>query len=111
MAEYNLNQKQEEFYGRFNELQAQISEEQSTEAREEMMTETDMEMAAEVHDLALALYRYYTYGEESDLIQNVKGTSPIVPVVIILALLLAAILFGYRAYKGRQKRNREENSI
>ena len=74
------------------------------------MTQADKEMAAEVHDLALALYRYYTYGEESDLIQNVKGTSPIVPIVIILALLLLAILFGYRAYKGRQKKDREAGS-
>ena len=72
------------------------------------MTEADKEMAAEVHDLAMALYRYYTYGEKSDLIQNVKGTSPIVPIVVILAFLLAAILFGYRAYKGRQKRDRQE---
>ena len=68
-----------EFFERFNALQAQISEEQSPKAREEIMTEADKEMAAEVHDLAMALYRYYTYGEKSDLIQNVKGTSPIVP--------------------------------
>ena len=108
LAEYNLKQKQEEFFERFNALQAQISEEQSTKAREEIMTEADKEMAAEVHDLAMALYRYYTYGEKSDLIQNVKGTSPIVPDVVILAFLLAAILFGYRAYKGRQKRDRQE---
>ena len=108
LAEYNLKQKQEEFFERFNALQAQISEEQSTKAREEIMTEADKEMAAEVHDLAMALYRYYTYGEKSDLIQNVKGTSPIVPIVVILAFLLAAILFGYRAYKGRQKRDRQE---
>ena len=71
------------------------------------MTQADKEMAAEVHDLALALYRYYTYGEKSDLIQNVKGKAPVLPIVIIPALLLAAILFGYRAYKGRQK-NRQE---
>ena len=41
------------------------------------MTQADKEMAAEVHDLALALYRYYTYGEKSDLIQNVKGKAPV----------------------------------
>ena len=111
LAEYNLKQKQEEFFERFNALQAQISEEQSTKAREEIMTEADKEMAAEVHDLAMALYRYYTYGEKSDLIQNVKGTSPIVPIVVILAFLLAAILFGYRAYKGRQKRDRQEKKV
>ena len=38
------------------------------EKREEIMTEADMEMAAQVHDLALALYRFYAYGEESGLI-------------------------------------------
>ena len=36
--------------------------------REKLMTAADMEMASQVHDVALALYRYYTCGEESELI-------------------------------------------
>ncbi|MBR6444004.1 MAG: C69 family dipeptidase [Firmicutes bacterium] len=109
LAEYNLRQKQDEFITRFDELQTQIAKESSIKAREEIMTQADMEMAEEVHDLALSLYRYYTYGEESDLIQDVKGTSPVVPIVIVIALLLvAAAGFGYRVYKGRQKRMNQQ---
>lgn len=42
------------------------------EAREEIMTKADMEMAAQAHDLALALYRYFTYGEDSKLIKGIE---------------------------------------
>lgn len=33
------------------------------------MTGSIIEMSKEVHDLALALYRHLTYGEESELIK------------------------------------------
>ena len=55
------------------------------------MTEADKEMAAQVHDLALALYRYYTYGEDSDLIQGADKKFPVVPLVIVILLLAAAV--------------------
>lgn len=106
LAQTNLQRKQDEFITRFGDLQKEIAEEASPEAREQIMTQADMEMAEEVHDLALALYRYYTYGEESDLIQDTGKKSPVIPVAIILALLLAAVLFGYRAYKGKQKQSK-----
>jgi dipeptidase len=70
IAENNLKNLQGEFVRRFSVLSKEIREENSIEAREEMMTRADMEMAAQAHDLALALYRYYTYGEESDLISR-----------------------------------------
>ena len=38
------------------------------------MTAANMEMAAQVHDLALALYRFYTYGEASALIDHSTAT-------------------------------------
>lgn len=51
---------QEEFIARFAELSKQIEAEPSDEVREQIMTQADMDMASQVHDLALNLYRYYT---------------------------------------------------
>lgn len=104
LAEYNLQQKQEAFIERFGALQTEIAEEPSDEGREELMTQADMEMAAEAHDLALALYRSFYYGEDSGLLQDAKGKTPVVPIIIILALLLAVILIVFRVYKGKRKR-------
>lgn len=103
LTEYNFQRLQEEFISQFSDLQAEIKAETSTATREKTMTEADMEMAAQVHDLALALYRYYTYGEESDLIQPVSsadsagqksdGSSwPVLPIVIVVALALIGFI-------------------
>lgn len=97
LAEDNLQSLQQDLVTRFDELSEEIREESSQEAREELMTNADMEMAQEVHDLALALYRYFTNGEESDLISNGEKHFPIVPVVIVLAVLAAAAI-AWRAY-------------
>lgn len=91
LAEDNLQALQGEFVSRFDELSTEIKAESSTETREEIMTEADKEMAAQVHDLALALYRYYTYGEDSDLIQGADKKFPVVPLVIVILLLAAAV--------------------
>ena len=91
LAEDNLQALQGEFVTRFDELSTEIKAESSTETREEIMTEADKEMAAQVHDLALALYRYYTYGEDSDLIQGADKKFPVVPLVIVILLLAAAV--------------------
>ena len=71
LAEDNLHSLQQAFVSRFGELSDEIRAETSTAAREELMTNADMEMASQAHDLALALYRYYTYDEASPLIQGV----------------------------------------
>ena len=71
LAEDNLHNLQQAFVSRFGELSDEIRAETSTTAREELMTNADMEMASQAHDLALALYRYYTYDEASPLIQGV----------------------------------------
>ena len=55
LAEHRLQKLQMEFMSRFNDLTAEIRAMTSQKAREEIMTEADMEMAAQVHDLALAL--------------------------------------------------------
>ena len=91
LAEDNLQALQGEFVSRFDELSTEIKAESSTETREKIMTEADKEMAAQVHDLALALYRYYTYGEDSDLIQGAVQKFPIVPLIIVILLLAAAV--------------------
>ena len=91
LAEDNLQALQGEFVSRFDELSTEIKAESSTETREEIMTEADKEMAAQVHDLALALYRYYTYGEDSDLIQGADKKFTVVPLVIVILLLAAAV--------------------
>ena len=91
LAEDNLQALQGEFVSRFDELSTEIKAESSTETREKIMTEADKEMAAQVHDLALALYRYYTYGEDSDLIQGAVKKFPIVPLIIVILLLAAAV--------------------
>ena len=55
---------------RFGVLSEEIRDIGSIEAREEMMTKADMEMAEQAHDLALAFYRFYVYGENSSLIRE-----------------------------------------
>ena len=92
LAEDNLQVLQGEFVSRFDELSTEIKAESSATKREEIMTEADKEMAAQVHDLALALYRYYTYGEDSDLIQGADKKFPVVPLVICILLLAAAVV-------------------
>ena len=88
---------------RFDELSKEIREESSQEAREKLMTNADMEMAQEVHDLALALYRYFTGGEKSELIRSSEKHFPAVPVVIVLAALAAcAIAWRARIRKGNR---------
>ena len=71
LAEHNLQSLQEEFISRFDDLSVRLKEEETSDAREEIMTQADMEMAEQVHDLVLALYRYYTCGESSELIRAV----------------------------------------
>ena len=56
---------------RFRVLSEEIRDIESVEAREEMMTKADMEMAEQAHDLALALYRSFVYGENSGLIKEI----------------------------------------
>ena len=126
LAEYNLQMLQEDFIARFDALSEQIKSEPSEKAREEMMTKADMEMAEQAHDLALALYRNIAYGEDSDLIQavdqnagegagenagestgegagqNEKGF-PVVPLVIGILLLIAAVI-AVRAYYVKRSR-------
>ena len=58
LAEDKLHSLQQAFVTRFKELSDEIRAETSTTAREELMTNADMEMASQAHDLALALYRY-----------------------------------------------------
>ena len=126
LAEYNLQKLQEDFIARFDALSEQIKSEPSEKAREEMMTKADMEMAEQAHDLALALYRNIAYGEESDLIQAVDQSTgegagenagesagegagqnekgfPVVPLVIGILLLIAAVI-AVRAYYVKRSR-------
>lgn len=65
----NLARLQEAFEQEFETISADIAREESFEVRQSLMTDAAIEMSKEVHDLALALYRYLTYGESSDLIQ------------------------------------------
>lgn len=64
----NLARLQTEIEEEFKTIQAKIASEESLEARQALMTGSFIEMSKEVHDLALALYRHLTYGEESELI-------------------------------------------
>ncbi|MDO4859807.1 MAG: C69 family dipeptidase [Bacillota bacterium] len=99
LAEYNLQSLQEDFVDRFDDLSKEIKDESSVKEREKIMTEADKEMAAQVHDLALALYRNFTYGEESDLIRH-ETHFPAIPVAIVIALLAAAgIIWRIRSSK------------
>ena len=62
-------------------------------------------MASQAHDLALALYRYYTYGEESDLIAGKAKSFPTVPVITGIAVLAAIVcLFVYMFRKKKRSR-------
>ena len=110
LTDSNFQSLQGEFVSRFNELSKEIKGEPSVEAREEIMTEADMEMASQVHDTALALYRFYTDGETSDLIQgeeNVQRTDnsgsgfPVVPLVAGIIILAAAVI-TILAYRKRR---------
>ena len=101
LAEYNLQSLQEEFVEWFDELSVEIKAEPSTKVREKIMTNADKEMASQVHDLALALYRYFTYGEKSDLIQSEKY--PVKPLVIGILLLALAFLAGFALTRRRAK--------
>ena len=56
-ARNQLQTLQSAFVKRFDTLSAKLHEEKNPEIREEMMTEADMEMAEQAHDLALTLYR------------------------------------------------------
>jgi hypothetical protein len=66
IGEFRLRQLQEEFIKWFAALSEQIESEPSSEVREQIMTQADMEMASQVHDLALSLYRSYTSAELQD---------------------------------------------
>ncbi len=113
LTDSNFQSLQGEFVSRFDELSKVIKSESSVEAREETMTKADMEMASQVHDTALALYRFYTDGETSELIQgedNVQRTVnsdksgagfPVVPLVVGIIILAAAVL-AILAYRKRQ---------
>lgn len=59
-AENSLQTLQGELISRFDALSSQIKAETSASMREDMMTEANMEMAKQAHDLALDLYRDYT---------------------------------------------------
>ena len=65
----NLARLQAEIEEEFKTIQAKIASEESPEPRQALMTGSFIEMSKEVHDLALALYRHLTYGEESELIK------------------------------------------
>ena len=110
LTDSNFQSLQGEFVSRFDELSKVIKSEPSVEAREEIMTEADMEMASQVHDTALALYRFYTDGETSELIQgeeNVQRTDnsgsgfPVVPLVAGIIILAAAVI-AILAYRKRR---------
>ena len=102
LAEFNLQALQTEFVAQFEALQKEIHKAKSTKAREEIMTNADKEMAAQVQGLALALYKYYTTGEKSDLIQS-NNSFPVVPVVIITLILLIAIILIARRLRKHHK--------
>ena len=100
-AQEQLLNLQGDFETRFVELQEEIKAEPSRQAREEIMTNADMEMAKEAHDLALSIYQENAadadYGEP-------KGF-PVVPLIIgILVLAAAAIVVGVYTKK-RAKRH------
>ena len=103
IAEDNLQALQGEFELRFDKLSKEIKAESSTTKREEIMTEADKEMAEQVHDMALAIYRYYTYGEDSELIQGADKKFPFVPLVICILLLAAAVIAGIAVKRRRSQ--------
>ena len=103
IAEDNLQALQGEFELRFDKLSKEIKAESSTTKREEIMTEADKEMAEQVHDMALALYRYYTYGEDSELIQGADKKFPVVTLVICILLLAAAVIAGIAVKRRRSQ--------
>jgi len=102
-AEESLQALQGKFVTRFEELSAEIKAEPSTQKREEIMTEADKEMAAQVHDLALDLYHGYAAGT-----QEPEKKFPAVPVIIGLLLLAVAVCAGWMYYRRRSKAKHEE---
>ena len=102
LADDNLQRLQEEFISRFSDLSDEIKSTDSPAKQKRLMTEADMEMAEQAHDLALALYRHYAYGEESDLIRESKSF-PVIPVVAGILALIAIIVIG-RIYHKRRSR-------
>ncbi len=63
-------QLQSGFELEFAQLSKDLRAESSARAREELMTRSAAGMTERVHDLALALYRFFTYGESSPLIPS-----------------------------------------
>ena len=109
LAKYNLRVLQEKYEKRFDKLSEEIRSEPSVEARQKIMTEADMEMASQAHDLALALYRYLTYGEDSDMIVEKTRNFPVVPVII--GILVLAAIACLAIFLLRRKRNHKESEI
>ena len=68
LAEKNFWRLQKEYFSEFEEISGGLKAEKSITAKEKMMTDAHEEMSKGVHDLALALYRFYKYGEKSELI-------------------------------------------
>ena len=109
-AQERLLNLQGEFETRFAALQEEIKAEPSFEAREGIMTSADMEMAEEVHDLALSIYRENTPAAESNstgeaeanLTPDGEKGFPVAPLIVII-LLLAAAIAGVMYYRKRSK--------
>ena len=98
-AQEQLLNKQGEFETRFAELQEEIKAEPSREARQEIMTKADMEMAQEAHDLALSIYQE----NAADADYDEPAGFPVVPLIIVL-LLLAAAVIAIVAYRKKRAR-------
>lgn len=111
LAEYNLRLLQEEFEDRFAALSTEMEAESSVEKREMLMTQANAEMASQAHDLALALYRCYTYGEDSPLIKRNAENSLVLAIAAGILLAVIAGIIGWIYYSKRMKRVGKKGKI
>ena len=91
-AQEQLLNKQGEFETRFVELQEEIKAAPSREARQEIMTKADMEMAQEAHDLALSIYRDYAADANYELNEKADKGFPVAALIIGLLVIAAGAI-------------------
>ena len=102
-AQELLLNKQGEFETRFVELQEKIKAEPSRQARQNIMTDADMEMAQEAHDLTLSIYQDNAADADYELNEKAdsSGNGFSVTALIIILLLIAAAIAGFVYYRKR----------